>query len=58
MDPLLQWKGAIRLRVQTADKNSTIIHKYSNHLTSVYELTFCEVKSCVFVINKSIITEF
>ncbi len=26
MDPL-QWMGAVRMRVQTADKNITIIHK-------------------------------
>ncbi len=26
MDPL-QWMGAVRIRVQTADKNITIIHK-------------------------------
>ncbi len=26
MDPL-QWMGAVRKRVQTADKNITIIHK-------------------------------
>ncbi len=24
---LLQWMGAVRMRVQTADKNITIIHK-------------------------------
>ncbi len=27
MDPL-QWMGAVRMRVQTADKNITIIHKH------------------------------
>ncbi len=26
----LQWMGAVRMRVQTADKNITIIHKYPN----------------------------
>ncbi len=25
----LQWMGAVRMRVQTADKNITIIHKQS-----------------------------
>ncbi len=34
--------GAVRMRVQTADKNITIIHT-----TSVHQLTFCEEKSCV-----------
>ncbi len=27
----LQWMGAIRMRVQTVDKNITIIHKYPHH---------------------------
>ncbi len=40
----LQWMGAVRKRVQTADKNITIIHT-----TPVHQLT-----SCVFVRNKSI----
>ncbi len=43
MDPL-QSMGAIRMRVQTADKNSTIIHT-----TPVHQLMSCEMKSCVFV---------
>ncbi len=34
MDPL-QWMGAVRMRVQTADKNITIIHT-----TAVHQLTF------------------
>ncbi len=38
MDPL-QWMGAVRMRVQTADKNITIIHT-----SSVDQLTSCEVK--------------
>ncbi len=50
MDPL-QWMGAVRMRVQTADKNITIIHT-----TPVHQLTSWEVKSCVFVRNKSIKT--
>ncbi len=35
--------GAVRMRVQTADKNITIIHT-----TPVYQLISCEVKSCMF----------
>jgi len=42
--------GAVRMRVQTADKNITIIHT-----TPVHRLMTCEVKRCVFVRNKSII---
>ncbi len=42
MDPL-QWMGAVRMRVQTADKNITIIHT-----TPVHQLTSCEVKSYVY----------
>ncbi len=49
MDPL-QWMGAVRMRVQTSDKNITIIHK----LSPVNPLISCDVKSCVFVRNKSI----
>ncbi len=41
--------GAVRMRVQTADKNITIIHT-----TPVHQLTSWEDKSCVFVQNKSI----
>ncbi len=52
MDPL-QWMGAVRMRVQTADKNITIIHT-----TSVHQLISCEVKNCVFVKNKAIIKAF
>ncbi len=48
MDPL-QWMGAVRMRVQTADKNITIIHT-----TPVHQLTSWEYKSCMFVRNKSI----
>ncbi len=40
MDPL-QWMGAVRLRVQTADKNITMIHKYSTQLRSN---NWCPVK--------------
>ncbi len=39
--------GAVRMRVQAADKNSTKIH----------QLISCELKSCVFVRNKSIINQ-
>ncbi len=42
--------GAVRMRVQTADKNITIIHT-----TPVHQLMSYEVKSWVFVRNKSII---
>ncbi len=31
----LQWMGAVRTRVQTADKNITIIHKQSHSSPSV-----------------------
>ncbi len=31
MDPL-QWMGAIRMKVQTADKNITIIYKQTTQL--------------------------
>ncbi len=49
----LQWMGAVRMRVQTADKNIVIIHT-----TPVHQLTSCETKSCVLVRNKSIIKMF
>ncbi len=52
MDPL-QWMGAVRMRVQTADKNITIIHT-----TPVQQLMSCEEKCCMFLINKSIIKMF
>ncbi len=45
----LQWMGAVKMRVQTADKNITIIHT-----TPVHQLMSCEAKRCVFVKNKSI----
>ncbi len=41
--------GAVRNRVQTADKNITI-----HNMTRVHQVMPCEVKSCVFVINKYI----
>ncbi len=47
MDPL-QWMGAVRMRVQTADKNITI------HKNPAYQLMSCKVESCIFVINKYI----
>ncbi len=40
----LQWMGAIRMRVQTADKNITIIHT-----TPVHQLMSYKAESCVFV---------
>ncbi len=47
---LCKWMGAIRMRVQTADKNITIIHT-----TPAHQLISCKVKICVFVWSKSII---
>ncbi len=41
MDPL-QWMGAVRMRVQTADKNITVIHT-----TLVHQLMSYTVKKCV-----------
>ncbi len=38
MDPL-QWMGAVRMRVQTADKNITVIHT-----TPVQQLQYILVK--------------
>ncbi len=52
MDPL-QWMGAVRMRVQTADKNITIIHT-----TPVNQLMFRGVKIFAFVRIKSIINAF
>ncbi len=52
MDPL-QWMGAVRMRVQTADKNIIIMHT-----TPVHQLMSWEDKSCVFVRNKSTIKTF
>ncbi len=50
MDPL-QWMGAVRMRVQTADKNIAVIHTTPGH-----QLTSWEVKSCMFIkMNKFII---
>ncbi len=47
MDPL-QWMGAVRMRVQTADHNNPQVI----HSTPVHQLTSCEVKSCVSVKKK------
>ncbi len=44
----LQWMGAVRMGVQTAD----------NNITPVHQLTSGEDNSCVFVNNKSIIEVF
>ncbi len=41
--------GAVRIWVQTADKNITIIHIIQT--TAAHQLMSWEVKSCVFVIN-------
>ncbi len=49
MDPL-QWMGAVRMRVQTADKNITIIP----NMTPVHQFIYCQGKSCMYVINKSV----
>ncbi len=46
----LQWMGAVRMRVQTADKNITIIHT-----TPVQQWMYYEAKMCVSVRNTSII---
>ncbi len=43
----LQWMGAVRMRVQTADKNTTIIHT-----TPVHQVTSGDVKRFMFVGNK------
>ncbi len=43
MDPL-QWMGAVSMKVQTVDKNITIID-----MTPVHKLTSWEVKICVFL---------
>ncbi len=48
MDPL-QWMGAIRMRVQTADKNITTIHLKSSMV---------KICVCVFVRNVYIIKMF
>ncbi len=53
MDPR-QWMGAVRMRVQTADKNMTIIHINPRHSSPSINILCKEVKSCVFVRNKSI----
>ncbi len=49
----LQWMGAVRMRVQTADKNITIIHT-----TPVHQVMSSEAISCVFVRNKFSIFNF
>ncbi len=45
----LQWMGAVRMGVQTADKNIIAIHT-----TSSTSIDICKVKRCVFVRNKFI----
>ncbi len=49
---LLQWMGAVGMRVQTADKNIIIIHTIPAHQLS------CEVYICMFVRNKFIVKKF
>ncbi len=49
----LQWMGAVRIRVQTADKNITLIHT-----TPVYQWMSGEGKSYMIVRNKFIIKTF
>ncbi len=51
MDPL-QWMGAIRMRVQTTDKNNPQVI----HMTPV--LTLCEVKKMNVLSNKFSINMF
>ncbi len=48
MDPL-QWMGAVRMRVQKADKNITIFHTIP---VIGYHCYYHEAKSCLCVINK------
>ncbi len=43
---LVLWMGAVRMRVQTSDKNITVIHT-----TQIHQLISCKVKSCVFARN-------
>ncbi len=45
MDPL-QWMGAVRIRVQTADN-----HNNPQVTTPVHQLTPCEAKRCVFALD-------
>ncbi len=54
MDPL-QWMGAVRMRVQTTDKNH---NPQVIHMTPVHKLRSCEMKSYAFVRNKAIIKTF
>ncbi len=39
----LQWMGAVRMRVQTADKNITITHSFSPHKPFIDGLEWCGV---------------
>ncbi len=52
MDPL-QWMGAVRMRVQTADK-----YIICNNPHDSSSLVFCGLKMYVFIINKPIIKTF
>ncbi len=52
---LFEWERKekfVRMRLQTVDKNITIIHKYNT--TPVHQLSACEVKNSMFVRNISI----
>ncbi len=55
MDPL-QWMGDVRMSVQIADKNITIVHSTVIHTTPAHQFTSSEVQSCMFVKNKYIKT--
>ncbi len=43
----LQWMGAVRMRVQTADKNLTIIHKLSIRFQSINECLVMWEAACL-----------
>ncbi len=56
MDPL-QWMGAVRMRDQTADKNITIIHKYSTYSSpSINVLRREKLRVCKKQIHQDILT--
>ncbi len=49
LNPVLDWKGAVRMRAQTANKNLTI-NSQVIHTTPVHQLRSCEAKQ--FIITK------
>ncbi len=51
-----KWMGAVRMRVQTADKKKHHNNPQVNHTIPVHQLTSCEVKSSVFVTSKTVQT--